>query len=107
LWRSAANALSQVLVAPSRGVRLWYDDRDVPFLQEDVLDNAEISQRNAQSIRTLVDGGFDPDSVVQAIDTSDLLPDSVVQAIDTSDLLLLRHSGNLSVQLQPAGTVTE
>jgi len=31
----------------------------------------------------------------------------VVQAIDTSDLLLLRHSGNLSVQLQPAGTVTE
>ena len=93
LWRSAANALSQVLVAPSRGVRLWYDDRDVPFLQEDVLDNAEISQRNAQSIRTLVDGGFDPDSVVQAI--------------DTSDLLLLRHSGNLSVQLQPAGTVTE
>ena len=65
----------------------------MPFLQEDVLDNAEISQRNAQSIRTLVDGGFDPDSVVQAI--------------DTSDLLLLRHSGNLSVQLQPAGTVTE
>jgi hypothetical protein len=70
-------------------VRLWYDDRDVSFLQEDVLDSAEIRAKDASTMRQLVDGGFDPTSVVDAV--------------TTGDMTLLRHTGNLSVQLQPGG----
>ena len=89
LWRSAAGALQNLVSPPSGGVRLWYDDRDVSFLQEDVLDAAEIRGRDASTMRTLVDGGFDPDSVIQAV--------------TTGDMSLLTHTGTLSVQLQPPG----
>jgi HK97 family phage portal protein len=89
LWRSAAGALQTLLELPDPTVRLWYDDRDVPFLQEDVLDSADIRMKDASTMRQLVDGGFDPLSVVDAV--------------TTGDLTLLRHTGNLSVQLQPAG----
>jgi phage portal protein BeeE len=90
LWRSAAGALQTMNTPPDPSVRLWYDDRDVPFLQEDVLDSAEIRSKDSNTMRILVDGGFDPNSVVDAI--------------TTGDLTLLRHSGSLSVQLQPPGT---
>ena len=90
LWRSAADALSNLVPVPEGGVRLWYDDRDVSFLQEDVLDNAEIRSKDATTMRTLVDGGFDPDSVIAAV--------------TTGDMSLLTHSGTLSVQLQPPGS---
>lgn len=91
LWRAAAGALEQLLVSPDSTARLWYDDSDVPFLQEDVLDSAEIRSKDATTMRQLVDGGFDPTSVVDAV--------------TTGDMSLLRHTGNLSVQLQPAGEV--
>jgi phage portal protein BeeE len=87
LWRSAAGALENLVRPLDGGVRLWYDDRDVSFLQEDVLDNAEIRSKDATTMRTLVDGGFDPDSVIAAV--------------TTGDMTLLTHSGTLSVQLQP------
>ena len=90
LWRSAAGALQNLVPPPSDGVRLWYDDRDVSFLQEDVLDSAEIRARDAQTMRTLVDGGFEPTSVIQAV--------------TTGDMTQLTHTGTLSVQLQPPGT---
>ena len=89
LWRNAAGALSVLLDSPDPVARLWYDDRDVSFLQEDVLDEAEIRGRDAATMRTLVDGGFDPQSVIDAV--------------TVGDLALLQHSGNLSVQLQPPG----
>lgn len=85
LWRSAAGALQVVLPRPQAS-RLWYDDRDVAFLQEDVKDAADIRMADAATIRQLVDGGFDPDSVVEAV--------------NTGDMSLLTHSGKLSVQLQ-------
>lgn len=90
LWRSAAGALQNLVQTPTGGVRLWFDDRDVSFLQEDVLDNAEIRSRDATTMRTLVDGGFDPDSVISAV--------------TTGDLSLLVHTGTLSVQLQAPGS---
>jgi phage portal protein BeeE len=90
LWRAAAGALQTLVPPPNGAARLWYDDRDVSFLQEDVLDAADIRQRDASTMRTLVDGGFDPDSVIQAV--------------TTGDMTLLTHSGTLSVQLQPPGT---
>lgn len=89
LWRAAAGCLAQLLQSPDPAARLWYDDSDVPFLQEDVLDSADIRAKDASTMRQLVDGGFDPNSVVDAV--------------TTGDMTLLRHTGNLSVQLQPAG----
>lgn len=93
LWRAAAGALQNIVPPPDTGSRLWYDDRDVSFLQEDVLDAADIRARDAQTMRTLVDGGFDPQSVIDAV--------------TTGDMTRLTHTGSLSVQLQAPGTGTE
>jgi hypothetical protein len=79
--------LQVIVPPPDPASRLWYDDRDVPFLQEEVLDAAEIRQKDANTMRQLVDGGFDPTSVVEAV--------------TTNDMSRLTHSGNVSVQLQP------
>ena len=87
LWRGVAGALQVLVAPPDPASRLWYDDRDVPFLQEEVLDSANIRQKDAQTMRTLVDGGF--------------VPSSVVDAVTTNDMSRLQHTGNVSVQLQP------
>lgn len=87
LWRSAAGALQTLLPVPNSGVRLWFDDRDISFCQEDVKDAADIKQVEAQAIRTLVDAGFEPSSAVQAV--------------RTGDYALLSHTGLYSVQLNP------
>ena len=87
LWRSACGALQNLVPPPDGGARLWYDDRDVSFLQEDVADGADIRMKDAQTMRTLVDGGFEPSSVVAAV--------------TTGDMARLVHTGSVSVQLQP------
>lgn len=91
LWRSAAAAL-ETLLPPPAGSRLWYDTRDIAFLQEDQKDEAEIQQSHAATIRQLIDAGFEPDDVVSAVTSGDLRQ------------LQGRHSGLYSVQLQPAGS---
>lgn len=92
LWGNAAGSLERIRQPPS-GSRLWYDVRDVPFLREDSKDAAQIQQINAATIRQLVDGGFEPGSVVAAV--------------NAQDMSLLVHSGRLSVQLQAPGTGTD
>lgn len=89
LWRSACAALSTLVPAPDPGSRLWFDDRDVSFLQEDVKDEADIRSSHAQTIRTLVEAGF--------------TAESAVSAVTTGDLSALQHTGLLSVQLQEPG----
>lgn len=88
LWQDACGALAPLVQAPP-GAQLWYDADDIPFLQEDAKDAADIFNTRAIAIRTLVDGGYDPDSVVKA-----------AVALDPS---LLKHTGKLSVQLQDPG----
>jgi hypothetical protein len=88
LWRTASGAL-QTICVPSPGSRLWFDDRDVPFLQEDVTDAAAIKTQDAQTILTLIQAGY--------------YPDSVKEAVATGDFSLLEHSGLVSVQLQKPG----
>lgn len=92
LWRSVAGAMSTLLIAP-RASRLWFDDRDISFCQEDVKDAADIKQVEAQALKTLIDGGFDPDSAIEAV--------------TTGDFSVLTHSGLVSVQLQPPGTLAD
>lgn len=86
-WRKVCAALQVLCPPPNYGPRLWYIDRDVPFLQEDVTDAAAIRSQDATTIRTLCDGGFDPDSVIKAV--------------QNDDMSQLKHTGLLSVQLQP------
>lgn len=89
-WRSAAAAL-QPFADVKSGNRLWYDARDVSFLQEDEKDEAEIQQMQAATISSLLTAGFTPDEVVKAVTAGDLLS------------LVGKHSGLFSIQLQPAG----
>jgi hypothetical protein len=87
-----AASCAQVVNVPPFS-ELWYDDRDILFLGEDQKDAADIQQVRALSLKTLIDAGFEPDSAVEAI--------------MNSDLSRLAHSGLYSVQLQPAGTVSQ
>ena len=88
LWRTAAGALSK-LSKPGPNERLWYDSRDVEFLKEDRKDASEIQAQQAQTISALVQVGY--------------RPDSVIDAVETGDFTRLEHSGLYSVQLQAAG----
>lgn len=88
MWRDIAHSLANIIDVPADS-ELWYDDRDIPFLQEDVKDNAEIIAIQAGAIATLVTAGFDPDAAVKAITAGDLSG--------------VPHSGLYSVQLQEAG----
>lgn len=89
LWGKAADSLASIVNVPS-GAQLYYDDRDIPALAEDQKDLAVIKQSQASQIKTLIDAGFDADSVVAAV--------------TSSDYARLTHTGLFSVQLQPPGT---
>lgn len=89
LWISAAQAFS-VVVPELAGTRLWYDDRDIPFLRQDRKDVAELKQLEATTMTSLISAGF--------------TPDSVVIAMRENDWRLLKHTGLFSVQLVQPGT---
>jgi HK97 family phage portal protein len=92
MWRKMAGALATIVDVPSDS-RLWYDDRDIPFLQEDEKDASEIQQMQANTIRTLIDAGYEPDSVVLAV--------------TNGNYDMLEHTGLFSVQLQKPGAQEE
>lgn len=88
LWLALVDAMRPVIPAPS-GAELWYDVSGVSALQSDAKDDADILAVLSQAMRTLVDGGFDPTSVVGAV--------------TVGDLAQVTHSGLVSVQLLPPG----
>jgi hypothetical protein len=90
LWRNMAGSL-ETIVPPPAGARLWYDDRDIQALAEDKKDLAEVRTLESQQIRTLLDAGWEPDSVIDAVTGGDMTR------------LKGNHTGLFSVQLQPAG----
>jgi hypothetical protein len=85
LWRQFCGSLEQIIPTPPNA-ELWYDDRDISFLQEDQRDAADIEQVKSTTIRNLLDGGFEPQSVVDAV--------------TSEDMRMLSHTGKVSVQLQ-------
>lgn len=89
LWRNFCGSM-EMIVPPPPASRLWIDTSDIPFLREDAKDAAEIQAQHSSSIRQLVDAGF--------------TPESVVDAIVSGDLTRLEHTQLFSVQLQPPGT---
>lgn len=90
-WRLMAEALAPLVAVPAV-CELWYDTKDVAFLREDARDAAEVLMTQASAIRTLTDGGYDPDGVVTAVTGGDL------------STLVAQHSGLVPVQLQPPGS---
>lgn len=87
-WRSFCGAIAPIIDVPADS-HLWYDAADVAFLREDNKDLAEIQFRQAQTIRTLLDAGY--------------TPESTTAAVLAEDFSLLKHSGMFSVQLQKPG----
>ena len=84
---SLCAAASNVIPTPD-DADLAADRSQVLFLQEDQKDAADIQNVKAQAIRQLVDAGYDPLSVIDAV--------------ENDDFGRLQHSGLFSVQLQPA-----
>lgn len=89
LWGEAAASLETLFDRPSEDAYLDVDTRYIPFLREDALDAAEILGKEATVLRSLADGGWDPQSVVESV--------------RYRDWSRLKHSGKLSVQLQAPG----
>ena len=84
----AASLAPLVNVPPD--AELWFDTADMPILREDAKDAADIEAVKAATISQYVKDGF--------------TPESAVAAVRGQDISLLKHSGLLSVQLQPPGT---
>jgi Phage portal protein len=91
LWRDAFGSLETIADMPTPGtnetVGLWYDDKDIPALQEDQTDAAEVSNTKATALMSLFSAGFEMESAVQAV--------------ETGDFTLLEHTGLTTVQAQP------
>lgn len=90
-WRQMCEALAPLVAVPA-GAELWYDTTDVAFLREDAKDAADVNFTQAQSIKQLIEAGYEPDAAVKAITGGDL------------SLLSGTHTGLVSVQLQEPGT---
>lgn len=89
LWMKAVEAFRPVIEKP-QGFELWYDVAGVAALQADALDDAQVQAQQANTMRTLVDGGF--------------VPEAVMAAVTSGDWSKLQHSGLLSVQTQAPGS---
>ncbi len=89
------SAIEQIVPPPKpsnrhpRGAYLTYVKGQIMFLQEDEKDAAEIFGVQSRSVRALTDGGY--------------TPESIVDAVQSKDIRKLVHSGLTSVQLLPPG----
>lgn len=95
LWDTMAGALERVVPKPvdqsgnvRDSVELAPDDRDIPALQEDAQKQSDTFKTDAETASTLYMGGWDADSVIDAIVAKDMR------------LLKGKHSGLPSVQVQ-------
>jgi hypothetical protein len=92
-WKSAAGSLQVIVPPPHAGSELCIDTRDTAWLREDQMDAADIAKVESETIHNYIIAGY--------------TPDSVISFMETGDRSVLEHSGMYSVQLQPAGTISE
>lgn len=90
-WGDFCESVERIFPPPS-GARLWYEDRHIPFLQQDAADEAVIRKEDALTMEALIRAGYEPDSVTSAV--------------TSGDFTTLAHSGLVSVQLQPPGSAS-
>ncbi len=88
LWGSLCAVLQPLIDLP-KNTRLWYDDRDVPFLRADQQSVSTRQQSDAATLMSLIQAGFEPMSCVKAL--------------QENDYTFLEHTGLYSVQLLPPG----
>jgi hypothetical protein len=88
LWATVAETFGPAIAVPS-GSELYVETAHISALQADALDDAQVVAAQANTMRTLWDGGADPASAISAV--------------TAGDLTKVVHSGNLSVQLVPGG----
>lgn len=97
LWKKAGASLERIVPrqagSNNQGAELVADTRDIPFLREDSEQVAEMQQKKASTINSLIQNGF--------------TADSSVNAVLTEDFSQLEHSGLVSVQLQEPGAVDD
>jgi phage portal protein BeeE len=91
LWRNASGSMARIILVPG-GAELWYDDRDIAFLREDLKDIAEVQQMNGAAMKSAIDSGFEPNAIIKWLASNDLSE------------LIDQHTGLTSVQLQPPAT---
>jgi phage portal protein BeeE len=89
LWRNLCGSLESIVPPPARA-ELWYDDSDIPALQVNRTDAAQIQSTKATTIETLIRSGF--------------TAQSIIDAVETEDMTALEHTGLFSVQLQAPGS---
>lgn len=89
LWRNFAGSM-ETIVKPPGASRLWYDDRDIPFLKDDEKDRATNLGLQATTINGLVREGF--------------TAASAIEATVSGDFSRLVHTGLFSIQLQAPGS---
>lgn len=85
-----SGALASIIPVPA-DAELWFDVDGMPFMRQDAKDAAEITKIQAETITRLVREGF--------------TDESSKAAVISGDMALLEHTGLVSVQLQPPGTV--
>jgi hypothetical protein len=90
-WRNMSGSLARI-VPPPPGSELWYDDRDIPALKEDIRKAGERLQADTAAMASLFMAGWDPDAVVDAVTSGDLTR------------LMGKHQGLPSVQVQAGPT---
>lgn len=83
-----AAALAPLVNVPA-DAELWTTTDDMPILREDAKDAAEIESVKASTVVALINGGF--------------TPQSAIDAVKAQDIALLKHTNLISVQLQPPG----
>jgi phage portal protein BeeE len=88
--QDVASSLAPIVTVPP-DAELWFDTADMPILREDAKDAADIEAVKADTINGYVKEGF--------------TPESAIAAVRGQDVSLLRHTGLVSVQLQPPGSV--
>jgi phage portal protein BeeE len=91
MWRNVSGSLASIIQVPA-GAELWYDDRDIQLLKDDARDTAEVQQMQASAIKSLIDAGYEPAAIIDAVVSDDF------------SRLASAHTGMTSVQLLPPGT---
>lgn len=83
-WRSACGALEKLIVVPADS-KLWYDPSEIAALREGEKERAEIVHSQSQAAILLIQAGWEPGSVRDAI--------------QSGDLSLLNHTGLVPISL--------
>lgn len=101
LWRSLCAAY-QPLVDIPEGSELWFDDRDISFLREDMLELASLRAKDAEAITKIAMSGGTFESAVEWVRTND------IRELDASGLFsvqLLAPGADSNEQSTQAGTI--